>query len=219
MINNYQFKEIDNYYTNYKIDTAVTINSKINKNYEYISYKNLMIPNIFNNYRQIKKDDYLELVDNNDKIIITINPTFYYDFNYNNLKVDDKKNISKEDIQYYLKKNKINNELEIFAYIASKTYQKDYNFFSSIKYLKGRYGLLKCLYNNTPLLTNKNYSLEVINGDYDGYMEIGNDGNNYYKNINIIKNKKVYKISLISKKIDTFEEKLIRTLLTNLIIN
>ena len=195
MVNYYSFKEIDKYAKNYIADKTLTTKIDTNDNISYINYQNIMLPNVFKDYRKQIANDSLTLIKDNNKVTVTINNSPFQEL------TKDK------EINYYLNNNKINNELEILAYIASQKYQKDANILSSIKYLKGRKALLKYVYDNIPL--KQNTSLEIINGNYEGY--IIKDTN--YEIINIILKDKLYTITLETK--EDFDEKLI---LNNLII-
>ena len=195
MINYYSFKDIDKYAKNYIADKTITTKIDTNDNLDYINYQNIILPNLFKDYKNQVTNDSLILVKDNNKVTITISNSPFQEL------TKDK------DINYYLNKNKINNELEILAYIASQKYQKDANILSSIKYLKGRKSLLKYVYDNIPL--KQNTSLEIINGNYEGY--IIKDTN--YEIINIILKDKLYTITLETK--EDVNEKLI---LNNLII-
>ena len=195
MVNYYSFKDIDKYAKNYIADKTITTKIDTNDNLDYINYQNIILPNLFKDYKDQVTNDSLILVKDNNKVTIAISNSPFQEL------TKDK------DVNYYLNKNKINNELEILAYIASQKYQKDANILSSIKYLKGRKALLKYVYDNIPL--KQNTSLEIINGNYEGY--IIKDTN--YEIINIILKDKLYIITLETK--EDVNEKLI---LNNLII-
>lgn len=216
LLNYYSFKDIDKYTNVYTLSDTLTVKTKINTPLSYISYDDMLIPNIFTSYTQEKTPNSLELTKDNSKVTIMISNSPYYDLTHLENQSFDNKNIKGSEVKYYLNKNKINNELEVFAYIASTKYQKDANILSSSKYIKGRYGLLKYVYSIIPHLDTCH--LEVINGDLDGYISISSNNGTYYKVINIIKNDKLYTFTLTSNTEDTFSNDMIETLLDNLII-
>ena len=199
VVNYYSFKELDKYAQNYLVDQTITIKKSTDIK-DYIKYQNIMIPNLFKDYNQQITSNSLILVKDNNQVKITISTSPFQELTSN------------KNIDYYLKQNKINNELEIFAYIASQKYQKDANILTSIKYLKGRHALLKYVYDKMSLKDTSN--LVIINGSYNGYI----NKDNYEKIINIIQDDKLYEFTLEAKDKDIFSDELIITLLNNLVI-
>lgn len=183
----------------FDIQDTITLTHKNVSNNNYFEYQNIKIRNDFKEYEQtnINVDDSsprLVLKDKDDKTIkafwmgISDEYTYLLESDKEYFGIDDKK--IDTDIKSILKDNNINNDLDLFKYLANSNNIKN-NIFTSTKKMKQHYSLIKM----TSVIISSIDSITLIDGDYEGY--IFNYQNNM-KEVSIIKNNKRYTFIFMS---------------------
>ena len=208
-----------------KFSEPLVIKTKTNIE-DYLMHNNVKIRNDFKNFEYKKETkgptiyyytlkDYSEKNENEK-----INPTFmmstgftYLEYlkedevNYFNVK---SREVSSKERLAFLKKNKIDSDLDLFRLIEKyKNKQLKNTIFTSFKQIKGNYSvlLMACVF--MPDVE----SITEIKGDYKGYiLNLGNA-----KEVSIIDGKKKYIFTFFNK--DYFTDQYIKELLETIIID
>lgn len=183
---------------NYKITDSLEIKQTTSKN--KFKFKNITFKNIIKDYEiEEEKDNSILLTNNKNSIKISINNS-----NTNELITNNK------NIKEYFKENKINNDLDLIKYTI-KNKNKKYNIFTSKNKLKNNYDIIDTIVNNIP----SNHEIIELKGSNIGYI-LKSDK---YRNINILKNNKVYNITMIIQDKESTIDNLVNDILYSLEIN
>ncbi len=183
----YKYKTVSD---DYHIDDKLTIQTNLLNKDEYIEYNGIKIKNAFTDYESKENNDvtgsYMVYTNKDNNSYFSIGVTEpYMDFLHltSNSKENIIDNVSYKDIKEYLEKNNVQNDLDLWNFIASDNYQK--NIFSLGKDIKASYAL----YNVAYILNPHNKKITLLEGDLKGYMFTLNDT---AREINILKNNKRY---------------------------
>ncbi len=194
-------QDFETFVKQFNISNTLTIKHKDLPSNDYFTYKNIKIRNDFKNYVQLSSSTQntspkLILKDEKTKTTKAFwmgeADTFVY-----MLKTDKTmfgtgdKRITSVNLKDMLEKNNIDNDIELFNYLAKQKYVKN-NIFTSVKKMKEDYAIQFMISVIMPTMD----SITLIDGDLTGY--IFNLPNNM-KEVSILKNDKRYCFVFMNK--------------------
>ncbi len=203
----------------FNINNTITIKHNTLKSNDYFEYKNMKIRNDFKDYSKMEdsaKNSSTKLVlkDENNKTIkafwMGITDTYVYLLkNDKTLFGTDDSRITNTDLSNILKKNNINNDIDLFNYLSKQKNIKN-NLFTSIKKMKENYAIEYMTSVVMPTIDN----ITLINGDYEGY--IFNIKSNT-KEVSILKDNKRYAFIFIDK--NNLTDEYLKSILSTIVID
>ncbi len=204
-----------------KVKDTMTI-KKSDSDYEYLTYKDVKIKNEFKDFELSKEDD-----DSSDKYILygenkkvkasfwigTTDSYVYSLTNDSTLFGTGDKRITNANISNILKKNNINNDLELFKFLSQNEDVKS-NIFTPIKQMKENYVLQFMTWVVMPKLD----SITLIDGDYEGYiLNLKVASGSSVREARIIHDDKTYMFLFLSNDNDYFKDEDINNLLNTVV--
>ncbi len=198
-------------------DDSITIKSQKLKEEEYLDFDSVKIKNDFKDFTpDLSSSDISTTViyklkdgdsDKNVKAAFWMGKTDTYIhrlLNETNLKEFGNK-LLKDDMEKFMNKNKIKTDIDLFNYMAKYKNTK-INLFSSLKDIKQQ-GIIYYIYQNLPI----GESINLINGDYKGYMFTFDNIRQAY----IMRNDSLYFFTFVY---DYFTDEYINELLNTVVI-
>lgn len=204
---------------------TLEIKTEKNLTFDYITHKNISFINVFQDFNLIKdKDPYTQYqLDKNNiqaTFIIDSFDSFHKLFSYSNDEITfyngtntittntPQKFTTQNYRQEFLKKNNINDDVDLIKFIKENGILKS-NLFSSTKTMKQNYSYNMFLSIVLPTAE----EVTIITGDLNGYiLKIGN-----FKQVNILKDDLQYNLQFFN--LEYFNDDLIKTILESVTFN
>ncbi len=212
-------QELENSVKQIAIKDTMTIQPSLVESNEYFEYQNIKIRNDFKEYTQFEQNvenssPKLILKDQNNHTIksfwMGIADTYVDMLKADKtLFVEEEKKISNVDFNIVLKKNNINNDIDLFHYLSNPKNIHN-TLFTSVKKMKENYTIQFMVSVILPTMNN----ITLINGEYDGYIFNINNG---MKEVNFINNNNKRYVFTFIDEVDITDEYL-RDILSTIVI-
>lgn len=222
----YNISNISNYEkyaSGLNINDTITIKKQELTPDQYLVFNNIKIKNDFDDFEKLAEphstDEYIKYVlydeDKEVKASFWIGSmdTYMTIFGseilvFNNTKIG----YEAVNIKSYFNKKDINNDIELIKYLV-ETKNKKNNIFTSIENMKSNYAIH---FLSSSILINVE-SIDIIDGDYEGYILNYDMNSQKVKEVNILKNNKRYIFTIIG--LDYFNDSYIKELLNTIVID
>lgn len=218
-VDNMTTVDYEDFIKGFKITNTVSIKNMELETEKYLTFNNMKIRNDFEQFQKLDDQVTVDsikyvLYDENDKLKASLwmsKTDTYVKLLATDLRLfgTEDKRITNTNLRDFLKKNNINSDIELFAYLEKNKDIKN-NIFTSTKEMKENYTIHFITSVIMPLIE----SITLIEGDYEGY--IFNLPNNI-KEVTILKNNERYLFTFIC--LDYFTDDYIVQLLNTINIS
>ncbi len=219
--NSINIKDFETYVKQFNISNTITLKHKDIQDNDYFQYQNIKIRNDFKDFKQLESSTstdtfspqlVLKDENNNTSRAFWMGTTDTYVYLLETDKTlfgAEDRRITNTNLTKILKKNNINNDIELFNYLSSQKNIKN-NIFTSVKKMKENYTIWFMISVIMPTMNN----ITLINGDYEGYIFNVKDS---IKEVSILKNNKRYTFVFIDN--TTLTDEYLTDILSTIVID